>query len=156
MNSVKTVVVIFAAAALTAGCGQKGEEQTSLPPEQILSGNAILAPYQPVMEARSVGPGDIAIQPMVLTPEPTLDLKSSSSSEKPSDRDIQQALKNAGVYSGAIDGKLGPRSKKAIKLFQEQNGLSADGKVGPRTWKKLSGYLHAAPPVSDETIEISN
>lgn len=56
-------------------------------------------------------------------------------------RQIQTALKNAGFDPGPIDGKIGPKTKKAIKDFQAANGLTADGKVGPKTWGKLSKYL---------------
>ncbi len=56
-------------------------------------------------------------------------------------RQIQTALKNAGFDPGSIDGKIGPKTKKAIKDFQGANGLTADGKVGPKTWAKLSKYL---------------
>lgn len=56
-------------------------------------------------------------------------------------KQIQSALKNAGYDPGAIDGKLGAKSKKAIKDFQAANGLKADGKVGPKTWAKLSAYV---------------
>lgn len=158
MNSVKVVVVVLAASALAAGCGQKKEEQISLPPEQILTGNAILAPQQAAVEARSVAPDMSGQSTLTLTSqpvEPALELRSSAP-EKPSEKDIQQALANAGVYNGAIDGNLGPKSKKAIKLFQEQNGLAADGKVGPRTWKKLSVYLNSAPAADAGTGEIAN
>jgi peptidoglycan hydrolase-like protein with peptidoglycan-binding domain len=56
-------------------------------------------------------------------------------------KDIQTALKNAGFYAGAIDGKLGPKTKKAIETFQKSKGLKADGKVGPKTWAELEKYL---------------
>jgi len=56
-------------------------------------------------------------------------------------KQIQTALKNAGYDPGTIDGKLGARSKKAIKDFQAANGLKADGKVGAKTWAKLSAYV---------------
>ena len=56
-------------------------------------------------------------------------------------RQIQTALKNAGYDPGTIDGKLGAKSKKAIKDFQAANGLKADGKVGAKTWAKLSTYI---------------
>lgn len=62
---------------------------------------------------------------------------------KPTARQIQLALKNSGFYRGAIDGKLGPISKKAIAEFQKANGLEADGKVGPKTWVILSKHLQA-------------
>jgi len=62
----------------------------------------------------------------------------------PSNQDIQMALKNAGFYKGAIDGKIGPASKKALTEFQQQNGLTADGKAGKKTWEKLKSYLNQA------------
>jgi peptidoglycan hydrolase-like protein with peptidoglycan-binding domain len=55
--------------------------------------------------------------------------------------DIQKALKNAGFYTGSIDGKIGPKTKKAISEFQSAKGLKADGKVGPKTWSELEKYL---------------
>ena len=56
-------------------------------------------------------------------------------------REIQTALKNAGFYKGTIDGKMGPRTREAIKEFQKLNGLKADGIVGRRTIEKLNNYL---------------
>jgi peptidoglycan hydrolase-like protein with peptidoglycan-binding domain len=61
--------------------------------------------------------------------------------EKPTSRRIQSALKQAGFYDGNIDGKVGPRTKEAIRTFQQANGLKVDGKVGPQTWTQLSRYV---------------
>ena len=69
------------------------------------------------------------------------------------DQEIQTALKNAGLYNGKIDGKLGPASKKAIEEFQTQNGLKADGKVGPKTWAALSANLSGATSEAVSTVE---
>lgn len=66
---------------------------------------------------------------------------SSEREAKVTTRDIQVALKNAGFDPGAIDGKLGPMTKQAIKEFQRVKGLKIDGKVGPQTWGELSKYL---------------
>jgi len=63
-------------------------------------------------------------------------------SYKPTNKDIQIALRNAGFYKGKIDGDIGPMSKKAIQEFQAANNLVIDGKVGPRTWSVLKEYLH--------------
>lgn len=68
---------------------------------------------------------------------------------KPTGEEIQTALKNAGFYTGAIDGKIGPLSKKAITEFQKANGLTADGKVGPRTWEALGKHLNSDFTVSN-------
>jgi len=54
---------------------------------------------------------------------------------------IQAALKNAGFYKGSIDGKMGPKTKEAIKTFQRANGLKADGIVGKRTLAELKQYV---------------
>jgi peptidoglycan hydrolase-like protein with peptidoglycan-binding domain len=40
---------------------------------------------------------------------------------------IQQALKDAGVYNGPIDGAIGAGSMKAVERFQKENGLATGG-----------------------------
>lgn len=60
---------------------------------------------------------------------------------KPETKKVQEALKNAGLYDGPIDGKIGTKTKTAIKDFQKANGLKADGVVGQQTWMKLGTYL---------------
>ena len=59
---------------------------------------------------------------------------------EPTAKDIQNALKNAGFDPGAIDGKMGPRTKQAVMEFQRAKGLKVDGKVGPKTWEELKRY----------------
>ena len=56
-------------------------------------------------------------------------------------KEIQKALKAAGLYEGAIDGKIGQKTKKAIEEFQKSKGLKVDGKVGPKTWAEMEKYL---------------
>ena len=53
---------------------------------------------------------------------------------------VQTALQSAGYYNGAIDGKLGSGSIKAIKDFQKEHGLESDGVVGSKTWAELKNY----------------
>ena len=57
--------------------------------------------------------------------------------DTPTKKDIQISLKNAGYYTGSIDGKIGTKTKTSIKEFQKANGLKVDGKVGKMTWDKL-------------------
>jgi len=61
---------------------------------------------------------------------------------RPKAKQIQLALKNAGYYSGAIDGKIGKVTKDAIKAFQRANNLIVDGKMGKKTWELLRKYLY--------------
>lgn len=56
--------------------------------------------------------------------------------------DIQKALKGAGYYSGAIDGKMGPDSREALRNFQRDKGLTPDGVCGKQTWAKLKEHLN--------------
>lgn len=57
---------------------------------------------------------------------------------------IQRALKNAGYYTGTIDGKVGSGTKQALRNFQRDNGLTTDGVCGRQTWARLQGFLETA------------
>jgi len=56
-------------------------------------------------------------------------------------QEVQIALQNAGYYTGAIDGKLGSGSQKAIRDFQTDHDLESDGIIGKKTWTELKNYL---------------
>lgn len=49
---------------------------------------------------------------------------------------VQQRLQALG-WRIETDGRYGPRSERAIALFQQQANLDADGSVGPSTWAAL-------------------
>lgn len=51
--------------------------------------------------------------------------------------EIQTRLKNWGYYSGEVDGVFGSATEKAVKYFQQKNGLTADGVVGTQTLAAL-------------------
>ena len=86
---------------------------------------------------------NIAAEPIPPTAVPQIAEKPAAVSldKQSRNKDIQTALRKAGFYTGAIDGKMGPKTKKAIMDFQKANGLKADGKVGPRTWAELAKHL---------------
>lgn len=52
-------------------------------------------------------------------------------------RQIQTKLKNWGYYSGAVDGIYGSATVKAVRYFQQKNGLTVDGKCGRQTLAAL-------------------
>ncbi len=54
-------------------------------------------------------------------------------------RDLQNALKAAGGYSGSVDGQMGTNTKKALMEYQESNGLPV-GNLNIKTLKKLGIY----------------
>ena len=51
--------------------------------------------------------------------------------------DVQAALAKAGFDPGPTDGKMGKKTKAALKAFQRAHGLKADGVIGDKTWKLL-------------------
>ncbi len=53
--------------------------------------------------------------------------------------DLQRALVRAGLDPGPVDGRMGKKTKSAVKEFQRRNSLIADGIVGDKTWKLLNG-----------------
>ncbi len=58
-------------------------------------------------------------------------------------RTVQAALKEAGYYNGALDGKIGKASIAAITNFQRDQNIKADGIVGRQTWQLLYPYVPA-------------
>ena len=52
-------------------------------------------------------------------------------------RQIQTKLQGWGYYTGRVDGIYGSATAKAVRQFQQSNGLTVDGKAGPQTLRAL-------------------
>ena len=136
-------VVVLVLVALS-GCGKK-QEMEELQPITMESLSTVGSPIQ--------APADIKVpETKILTTSTVAPTKEAlplppQGPYKPTGIEIQTVLKNAGFYAGNIDGKIGPKSKKAIEDFQKANGLKVDGKVGAKTWEAMSKYtgVTAAP-----------
>jgi len=98
------------------------------------------------MEAMSTMPSEVKTTQAAQAPQAKLEPLPPAGPYKPTNKEIQLALKNANLYMGAIDGIMGPKTKKAIEEFQRANGLKVDGKIGPKTWALLSAHLNPLPP----------
>lgn len=137
----------FAALLLVAlvvlGCGKKEAANESMEMTMPMSVSVDSASAPTNMITKAGTPVDTsASMPEQVDANTAVATTETAGYVAPSPQDIQQALKNAGIYTGAVDGKLGPASKKAITEFQQQNGLTADGKVGKKTWEKLKLHLN--------------
>jgi len=78
--------------------------------------------------------------------ESSLGIKGKSGAgvtHKPTTKQVQIALKNAGYDPGPIDGKKGQKTREAIMAFQKANGLAVDGRAGKLTWGLLRDYLQS-------------
>lgn len=147
------------AVLLLVASGVWRQPSTSLSAPVTSTPPIIVEPIQPTADAQLpslpaplqlAGPAGPAT---ASAPEASVAVASAAGAERssalPADgtarvRAIQQALQGAGYSPGTIDGKMGQRTQKAIREFQEAHGLSVDGKVGPKTWATLESYLPQA------------
>lgn len=66
-------------------------------------------------------------------------------------RDVQDRLTTLGYNPGPVDGILGPKTRAALRSFQETNGLPATGEVDAETLSAL-GVTRGAPANIETTI----
>jgi len=59
---------------------------------------------------------------------------------------VQQSLNQLQGSGLAVDGANGPKTKAAVRQFQQRRGLTADGIVGPQTEAALVAAGAPAPP----------
>lgn len=143
------IILTLGLVASLVGCGKQqqpiSETQEPISIEELgrLNTSAQTMPEVATKTVQTVSVTSGSAETVV--PEVKLEELPPSGPYKPATRQIQIALKNAGYYTGIIDGKKGPQTKKAIEDFQKANGLEADGKVGPKTWAVLNKYLNPEP-----------
>ena len=146
MKKIFSLALAAALGIVLTGCQKKAPEQALMPPAESATDTAS---DQVVV----IGEGQTTGSNQATDTTTTLDVNQGSmptsaemagqtgSFHNVSTKDVQNALKNANLYAGNVDGVLGPKTKKAIKDFQSQNNLTADGRVGPKTWQKLEPFL---------------
>ena len=122
-------VEILSSAASQAAYEQSAVTAASIPAPAIQSIVPAEAPAVQAPAAASAAAGQV---------QAPIDAKITSFNQK-----VQTALRNAGHYQGDVDGKIGPKTREAIKAFQAANGLKADGVVGPNTWEALKKHINS-------------
>jgi peptidoglycan hydrolase-like protein with peptidoglycan-binding domain len=75
---------------------------------------------------------------------PTLRRGAGSSADPDANvRSLQEFLNQNGA-NVHVDGDFGPMTERAVRAYQETNGLEVDGIVGPETWGHIAGTAAVA------------
>ena len=150
MRVIAVFLILASFSFYILGCANK--QDSAMQPEEAITMdtlttyNTISGSVVAPVETQSVKAG--TMQAAKADAQVKMDALPPAGPYKPTSKEIQTALKNAGYYTGPVDGKIGPLSKRAIQEFQKANSLDADGKVGPKTWAVLSKYLSSQPAVA--------
>jgi N-acetyl-anhydromuramyl-L-alanine amidase AmpD len=92
-----------------------------------------VGPHYPLAELRTIVPNRTLPKPNVV-------------------RSAQEGLASLGYWPGTIDGLMGPRTRNAIRTFQEQHGLTLSGQLDAATLQVLSSpAAKPMPTASRET-----
>ena len=142
MLKIMAVISIF---GVLTGCA--ANKKHVVEPEMLDYQNQVQSYREEVVQDYSYQPME-SVEKYLEEPEvklkPKCKLKQKHKQNKQvnlSSKKIQRALKNAGFYKGAIDGKIGAKTRNAIIKFQRSKGLKADGIVGKKTSCELNKYL---------------
>ena len=147
----RSLMLVFAAALMVVplavvGCKGKVDKEAEMAKLETTEAMApvedVVVTQSPVTEPSATQAVNQETIPPTAAVPPAADTVTAVGQDKLArNRDIQTALKAANFYTGNIDGKIGPKTKRAIVEFQKAKGLKADGKVGPKTWRELEKYL---------------
>ena len=126
-------------AMLAAGCA------TTRPRPAAQDANSQLAALQTQIQAKDQEIQDLHSQLDSRDQALTNNFVSTAPSDKfnilrvsgVSNLEVQKALLRAGFDPGPLDGRLGKKTRSAVKAFQRKNHLTADGVIGDRTWAAL-------------------
>jgi peptidoglycan hydrolase-like protein with peptidoglycan-binding domain len=85
--------------------------------------------------------GDRLVQALMLRRQPQWDYRNSPKTDQVSK--AQEVLKNDGIYSGPVDGRMSQDTREAIRSFQQSHQLNVTGTIDDETARELG--LHESP-----------
>lgn len=112
-----------------AGCQAPPPATAPAPAPAPVAQPAAPAPADASVAAPAVAPADSPPSPAPAT-------------EAPADtpmtvQEAQQRLVALGYRPGPVDGKSGPKTREALRLFQKDSGLKVTGSLDPETIRQL-------------------
>ena len=70
-------------------------------------------------------------------------------------KQAQAQLRDQGLYPGAVDGIIGPKTRAALKAYQQKEGLPQTAHLDRRTVAKMNIVQSTEPPSRPETAPTS-
>lgn len=129
----RETVLTHAEVEPTLGVKQRGKwDLTRLPFRRDLVGAIPVGDYLRERVVQILGDDPVTD----FTRLPTL--RAGNAAPRAEVRTLQENLRDAGYFSGRIDGLFGPRTRQAVLGFQADSGLAVDGIAGPQTWAAFS------------------
>ena len=139
-----TWIFFIAAAALASGCAttRAHKPDAAQDPQHQVSDlqNQLMAKDQEIADLKYQLESSRQALPAANFTSSSGDPKNILRVSGVSETEVQRALLRAGFDPGPLDGKLGKKTRSAVKAFQRKHGLTADGVVGDKTWSALRAY----------------
>jgi Putative peptidoglycan binding domain len=85
--------------------------------------------------------GDRLVQALMLRRQSQSDYRNSPKVDQVSK--AQEVLKNDGIYSGPVDGRMSQDTRDSIRSFQQSHQLNVTGTIDDETARELG--LHESP-----------
>ena len=123
---VKMVGTLGAALALAWLAAASAQAQTTTTPQDTTPGVEDSSQVQ--------GQDAMTQQPQSQSGSDSIELSAVQGEQA---RQLQQKLKEKGLYNGRIDGILGPQTKKALQQFQQKQGIQGNGSLDQQTAEAL-------------------
>jgi peptidoglycan hydrolase-like protein with peptidoglycan-binding domain len=79
--------------------------------------------------------GDRLVQALMLRRQPQWDYRNNPKTDQVSK--AQEVLKNDGIYSGPLDGRMSQDTRDAIRSFQQSHQLNMTGTIDDETAREL-------------------
>jgi peptidoglycan hydrolase-like protein with peptidoglycan-binding domain len=77
----------------------------------------------------------------------------SDSTDRDPVKAAQEALRDKGYDPGPADGKMGPKTREAVREFQRKEGLKPTGILDSTTTARLGAGEHEASPSASPSTE---